>query len=528
MVIQSMRPEEGAIPVFTLGALSKKAPKSGSLYFLSSHRRAKQSLDHGLAIRARGYNIFIIGDDGSHRLRSTLSYLDEHAPKRQRPLYDWAYVRNFLQDNEAIPLQFPAGAVSNFKVDLHQTMETIYKKIGQTLLSPDLLKRLKMENKHVEEKIQHEFGMLRAFAMEQGLDIQRISEDLLEVVESQELKKEETNVKAILRRRPVKRSAAKEDKIREYGKAAAKEKIYQKIHQLLVQSREEGTRLFFLLETIKKRAAKKVSAPYFSALKKKYEDVKGVVPWITNLEKDVLEQLNLVVDVEKQLIHSYPKERYGINVVVDQTQLNAGPVILAENPTYDALLGTLRYVSGPQGMVTDFTHFQGGYLHKANGRVLVIRAQILSENPHIWDTLKQALREEKIHFTPASQQGVAVEAPRFAPISLDIQVIILGALTGYYDFFYNDDEFRFLFKMKADIEPFFECNAADLTLYAQNINRQCEKKVGIVPSKEALGFLLGYSTRLSGHRCKVSTRCDRLVDLLDTVVKLVFPRGRGI
>lgn len=75
--------EETQIPLFS--CTQKKLGDDESLFDLSSHKRAKESLSLGISMRAPKFNIFVIGEDGSHRLQSTIEFAEKEMKKQPPP-----------------------------------------------------------------------------------------------------------------------------------------------------------------------------------------------------------------------------------------------------------------------------------------------------------------------------------------------------------------------------------------------------------------------------------------------------------
>src|SRR3546814_3456737 len=111
---------------------------------------------------------------------------------------------------------------------------------------------------------------------------------------------------------------------------------------------------------------------------------------------------------------------------------------------------------------------RAGALHRANGGVLVLRAEALAGNPVSWQFLKGALRDghiatEELHRTGAMPLA---GAPQPIPIPLDIKVVIVGAPRWYYAFFSTDPDFQTYFKTKRSEEHTSELQSLMRISYA--------------------------------------------------------------
>ena len=79
------------------------------VFSLSSHARAREAMEFGLIASDPGFNIFVVGENRSGRMSTTLSFLREAVADQEKP-GDWVYLNNFRLSNEPIAAQLPAGA----------------------------------------------------------------------------------------------------------------------------------------------------------------------------------------------------------------------------------------------------------------------------------------------------------------------------------------------------------------------------------------------------------------------------------
>ncbi len=94
--------------------LPKKGFKKSQicLFDLSSHQRAVEAIAFGLKMRKKQFHIFVIGEDRSGRLSTTMSYLNEYV-KKLPPPDDWVYVNNFVESHRPLPFKLPSGQGSH-------------------------------------------------------------------------------------------------------------------------------------------------------------------------------------------------------------------------------------------------------------------------------------------------------------------------------------------------------------------------------------------------------------------------------
>jgi predicted ATP-dependent protease len=148
-------------------------------------------------------------------------------------------------------------------------------------------------------------------------------------------------------------------------------------------------------------------------------------------------------------------KRYDVNVVVRNEPGAGAPVVEERHPTYAALVGHVARQLHFGVIVTDFTGITAGALHRANGGYLVLDAEELLSRPLAWSALKRVLRTRELKpVEPSGEMGLVVtDMLDPEPIPAALKVILVGEPDTFYLLRAADDEFRELFKVKADFRP---------------------------------------------------------------------------
>ena len=198
--------------------------------------------------------------------------------------------------------------------------------------------------------------------------------------------------------------------------------------------------------------------------------------WLERFRCDVQQRLPGLIHAALDSAEA-PERRYAVNLLVDHVDEPCPVVVVEPNPTYRNLFGCIEYVQVGGTLVTDFTMIRAGALHRANGGILVLRAEALAAHPPVWEALKGALRDRRIRIEEPHRTGTVplASAPRPQAIPLDAKVIIVGASRWYYGWFLNDPESRVYFKVKADICGDLQASAANIAAYAGMIRRSATK-----------------------------------------------------
>jgi lon-related putative ATP-dependent protease len=208
--------------------------------------------------------------------------------------------------------------------------------------------------------------------------------------------------------------------------------------------------------------------------------------------------------------------RYGANVVVTHDPSGGPPVVFEPNPTYYNLLGRIDYRAAVGAMYTDFTLISPGALHRANGGFLVLQARDVLMNAYAWDVLKRSLRDQEIRIENLGEQlsPAPTASLKPSPIPLDVKVVLIGDLTTYTLLRQLDEDFRKLFKIKAEFSPTVERTAAAIDAYAGFIAIQV-RSCGLLPfTREAVALVIEHAARLAEHQGRLDAHFGKLADVL--------------
>ena len=99
-------------------------------------RRASESLDFGLDMKKKGYNVFVSGQSGTGRNSYVLSITEKKAETKETP-NDWAYVYNYKHPDSPIALKLASGMGKVFKKDIEGFIQTLKKEIPEKFLGKE-------------------------------------------------------------------------------------------------------------------------------------------------------------------------------------------------------------------------------------------------------------------------------------------------------------------------------------------------------------------------------------------------------
>src|SRR5690606_37352025 len=117
-------------------------------------------------------------------------------------------------------------------------------------------------------------------------------------------------------------------------------------------------------------------------------------------------------------------------------------------------------------------------LHQANGGYLILQARDLLMSPGCWDALKRALKTKEIRIEAMGEEYrlVPVRTIRPQPIPLDVKVILIGTPLLFHLLHQADEDFRKLFKIKADFDVEMPRDEQTMMHYAMFISSLCRRE----------------------------------------------------
>jgi predicted ATP-dependent protease len=233
-----------------------------------------------------------------------------------------------------------------------------------------------------------------------------------------------------------------------------------------------------LFKELNKEFSELAIDPVMHELKEKYQDYPDVISYLEAIHSNVMDEAEAFTQVpEESAIPDKVKERvrefpqFSVNVLVDNEELPAAPVIHEDSPSFANLIGRVEHVSQMGTLVTDFTLIKPGALHRANGGYLILEADKLLTSPYAWMALKRALRAREIRIQSLEQIFSFVSTVQLQPepMPLNIKVVLAGDRYIYYILQQYDPEFSTLFKVAADMSEDVSRSPESTALFARMI-----------------------------------------------------------
>jgi lon-related putative ATP-dependent protease len=469
--------------------------------------RAIDAIKLGLNVKYRGYNIFITGPVGTGRTTAITRLLDDLKVKGK--LEDLLYVNNFKNPDMPKLMELPAGQGKKFKHAIDRLVRNLKTNVPSVFDSEEYQKR--------KQQIAEKFGaqhrkLLKNFEAE---------------IEKQELKLTTIQMGPFVRpaivpvidKKPASleqmENMVKEGRIteEEYKKVVEKIRTLEvdmaKIHSQIKEIQEAANTA---LEKLNEWMVKPVVENLIADIKKKFPGEK-ITAYLDEMLESILSNLEKFLKKETQ---EQELREYSVNVFVDNTETKDVPIIFETNPNYKNIFGTIERKAIMPGVVaSDFLNIKAGSLLRANGGYLVVNALDALIEPGVWPALKRTLRNGIVDiqvFDPFYLFTTSALKPE--PITIDVKVIMIGNQWLYYLLFNQDEDFKKIFKVKADFDTVMDKTNRNINEYASFVKSICDNESLLPFSKDAIAEVVEYSVRVAGRKDKLSTRFNVIADTI--------------
>ena len=474
-------------------------------------KRALQALQFGLGIQERGFNIYASGPPGTGRTTAITAFLESVAAKKETPP-DWCYVHNFRDPYRPRALRLHPSKGWDLQRDMKRLVEGAQRALSQAFEGEDYVKKRDEIIDTFNRRRQEQFTRLDERARSRGFILQSSPAGLLLIPAPEGKPLGEQEFVALSPQ--VKQEMAER-------RGALEAEVKEAVAQLRAQDREAQEQI----ERMNREIAHYAVGDLVEELVEKYAAFPDVVNYLREVEEDMVENRDRFrpqPEAQPPSATTLPwaTERafkgYEVNVLVDNSAVAGAPVVLEFNPTFSNLFGRIEKEAYFGALHTDFTMIREGSLHRANGGYLVIRIEDILANYLSWQTLKRALRDEKVVIEELSEHLglVATKSLKPEPIPLDVKVILIGDPLLYYLLYNVDPEFIELFKVRADFDSRMDRTEENLKEYAAFICTLCQKEGLKHLDSSAVAKIIDHSSRLAADQEKLSTRFAEIADII--------------
>ncbi len=482
--------------------------------------RALEAIRLGLDIDGFGYNIFVTGLVGTGKKTAIKGLLEEIDTAGKIP-DDICYVNNFKNPDMPKMISLPVGRGNEFRGDMDNLTETLKKKIPLIFEDERYLNKKKeilekfreqqaayfkeFEKKVTQEKfslVQIQMGPYSRPGIFPVIDGNSLSFDQLEgLVQEGKLSEEEVG------------------RLREKQRELASE-----LEDIFKETRKTEKEIRQSLSSLDKEVISPVVRDSLIDIREKYDNEK-INNYLDEVQESIMEDLSRFMEKEEQpqvipgLNIPQPADQfteYRVNVLVDNSDTKGAPIVVETTPNYRNLFGTIERVVDRSGIwKTDFSRIKAGSFLRANKGYLIIDALDALIEPGVWQTLKRTLKNGVVEmqtYDPFYLSATSALKPE--PIEGDVKVIMLGDAMMYHLLYNHDEDFKKIFKVKADFDTVMDKNEEAINQYASLMHKIC-KEENLKPfDRSGVAAVVEHGVRMAGRQKKLTTRFHLLADVL--------------
>ncbi|HEX3019625.1 MAG TPA: AAA family ATPase [Chitinispirillaceae bacterium] len=476
--------------------------------------RAVKALELGLGIKDIGYNIYLSGNSGMGKKALIQKMVSEIAANESTP-EDWIYVNNIGQEDRPLSISLESGHGKKLKKEMEDLLNRLRDEVPRAFRQEDFSKEKQRLNMEYENQSKIAFSKMEQLASEKNLIIQEMPDGRILMIP----KKGE---------HPM--SAEEFDSLTDAEKEVISRnqtELGQLVSSAINQQREIGNKLRDEVRQIERNFASRLIDPAINEISSHYKSEK-LGFWFSKVKEHMIDNLNNFREQDGSQQQSLASmlggapptaedflQQYSINVVVDNSESRGAPVVFEESPNYKNLFGTIFGTFDRTGrLFTNFRNIKSGSLLRSNGGYLVFNLMEALTEPLVWKELKRTLKSGELEYHMYDPFGVfATSSLRPEPIPLKVKLLVVGNPLLYHLLQLYDEDFRELFKVKADFSPELDVKEDIETVMARFVQK-LSKTDNVKPfSPHAVAELIKTGARFTGDKEKITSQFSRLADL---------------
>ena len=486
--------------------------------------RAIKAAQIGLEIESPGYNIYAAGLTGTGKTSTIKSLLDQLDLEKKIP-DDICYVNNFRNPDMPKVIMLPAGMGINFQKDMNEMIMHLEKQIPHIFGSEDF----KKASEHiVSSHMAKQKEMVKEFN-------EKIQKENFQLVQYQVGPYTKQDIAPLYEGKPVPieqlEALADQDKYSRENLEKARKKLSElriELDGLMRETRQIEREIRKEMNSLECEMGFPVVSGMVSDIRLRYGKYNDKInSFLDEVQESILSNLKMFNEEQQQqqqqqipvpYYPSLPQKKfidYKVNVVVDNSQTEKVPVIVETAPTYKNLFGTIEREIDRSGFwKTDFTRIKAGSLLRANGGYIVFNALEALMEPGVWPFLKRTLKNRLLNMQPYDPFSLASTAMKPESIPINTKVIMIGDNYLYHLLYNLEEDFKKIFKTKAQFDTEMPNKKEHITHYVLFIKRIIEDEKLLQFHKSAMAAIIEFGIRLTGKQKKLSTRFSDIADIV--------------
>jgi len=476
--------------------------------------RAVKALELGLGIKDTGYNIYISGTSGMGKKALIQKMVSEKASNEPTPA-DWIYVNNFGQEDRPLSISLEPGKGKLLKKEMEELLSRLRDEVPRAFRQEDFSKEKQRLNMEYENQSKNAYSRMEQLASEKNLIIQEMPDGRILMIP----KKGDHPMSA------EEFESLSDSEKEEISKHQSE--LGQVVSSIINQQREISNKLRDEVRQIERNFAARLIEPAIDEIASRYKNEK-LSSWFSKVKEHIINNLHNFREQDGAQQPSLAAmlgaggaspedffQEYSINLIVDNSDSQGTPVVFEESPNYKNLFGTIFGTFDRTGrLFTNFRNIKAGSLLRANGGYLVFNLMEALMEPLVWKELKRTIRSGELEYHIYDPFGVfATSSLRPEPIPLKVKILAVGNPLLYHLLQFYDEDFRELFKVKADFSPEMDAKG-NMEMVMARFVQKLSKTDNVKPfSPHAVAELIKTAARFTGDKEKITSQFSRLADV---------------
>ena len=471
--------------------------------------RAQSALAFGIAMKAPGYNIFVMGNSGTGRLSMVSNYLSGFAEQQEPPL-SYAYVENFDNPREPVVVELPSGEGQTFAKDMEKLIDNILATFPSAFESPSYQQKKAAIERRFNQRYHTAVESVDNKARNMNIMLYRDNDTItfLPIRNDKALDEEQFTLL----------SQAEREIFHQHSEA-----LEEFLGEALLELPQWRRSLAEESRQLDNDTIKQALEPLFAELNNHYQHIDDVITYLAEVEKNLsntISELLMPSRSQENRDNSGKRqiliEQYLPNNLIDCKHDGVGaPVIYEPHPIYQNLFGRIEYINDQGTLITNYRRICPGSLHRANGGYLILDAEKILTYPFVWEGLKRALKAGRVEIeSPYSELGINTITLKPDVIPLNVKVILIGSRDMYYLLEELDSEFNEMFRVLCDFDDHIKRTPEHINEFIDLMIAHARDSGAKPLSNAALLRLIEYSCRLAENQVQLSAHIINCLEII--------------
>lgn len=480
-----------------------KVPFKNNMSMIPQYEKAYKKIKAAIEIEKEGYNVYLVDEYSKDKMDNIINYVKEIFKNYDAP-DDICYV---VEDDikKPVPMFVKNGNGNLFKKTLEKFQDVIANKTFEFYTNS-----ISKEKENLVEKIQKKrsemISALVTVSKENGFDIKSSEGGFTFIPLNEEKEMTEDEYENL-------DEETKEDMLSRVNNLKIKTKeIIEELRDMEIKELEKIKEIMreYLTNIIEKEEKK------YSKLLESDVKIKEYLKFVSNkILNELLENYTVNYEDDEEKINEIIF-KYIVNVVVDNSHNKKPPVIFEEDPSLNNLIGSIEYENHNGIYISDPSLIKAGSIIKANGGCLIIRLNNLLNNPQSYYYLKKVLLNEKVDldYNKGYLELLALSGLKPEPIKISPKVILVGDYEFYDVLYRNDEDFKKIFKIRAEYNPIIKINKNSKKALIGQIKMFCKNNNTRELTEEAIKEVAKYLCRKAESKNKLYFENDEVGSLI--------------